>query len=103
MPDTKIKKEIPKNKNNREFNIKQISPEINVIGQNIEEACFTIDKYLDNCVLNGLMTVRIVHGKGTGTLRKGVHDFLKRHPHVKDFRIGTFGEGEMGATVVNLK
>ena len=49
------------------------------------------------------MTVRIVHGKGTGTLRKGVHDFLKRHPHVKDFRIGTFGEGEMGATVVNLK
>ena len=103
MPDTKIKKEIPKNKNNREFNIKQISPEINVIGQNIEEACFTIDKYLDNCVLNGLMTVRIVHGKGTGTLRKGVHDFLKKHPHVKDFRIGTFGEGEMGATVVNLK
>ena len=88
--NAKIKKEIPKKSSNREFNIKQISPEINVIGQNIEEACFTIDKYLDNCVLNGLMTVRIVHGKGTGTLRKGVHDFLKRHPHVKEINAPFF-------------
>ena len=103
VPNAKIKKEIPKKSSNREFNIKQISPEINVIGQNIEEACFSVDKYLDTCVLNGLMTIRIIHGKGTGTLRKGIHNFLKKHPHVKDFRIGTFGEGEMGATVVNLK
>lgn len=103
IPNTKMKKEIPKNSNIREFNVKQISSEINVIGQNVEEACFTIDKYLDNCVLNGLMNIRIVHGKGTGALRQGIHNFLKTHPHVKDFRIGTFGEGEMGATVVNLK
>ncbi|MGN1298527.1 MAG: endonuclease MutS2 [Candidatus Scatovivens sp.] len=87
----------------KEFSVKQISSEINVIGKNIDEACFIIDKYLDTCFLNGLMTVRIVHGKGTGALRNGIHKYLKTHPHVKDFRIGTFGEGEMGATIVNLK
>ena len=80
-----------------------ISPEINVIGQNVEEACFTIDKYLDNCYLARLSTVRIVHGKGTGKLREGIHSFLKKHPHVKSFRLGTFGEGEMGVTVVEIK
>ena len=95
-------KSIPSS-SHREFNIKQISSEINVIGKNIDEACFLIDKYLDNCFLNGLMTVRIVHGKGTGALRDGIHRYLKTHPHVKDFRIGTFGEGEMGVTIVNLK
>ncbi len=87
----------------RNFSHQPISSEINVLGQNIEEACFTIDKYLDNCVLNGLSNVRIIHGKGTGALRKGIHTFLKTHPHVKSFRLGTFGEGEMGVTVVELK
>ena len=87
----------------RNFSHQPISSEINVLGQNIEEACFTIDKYLDNCVLNGLSSVRIIHGKGTGALRKGIHTFLKTHPHVKSFRLGTFGEGEMGVTVVELK
>ena len=87
----------------REFKPVSISPEINVIGQNVDEACFAIDKYLDTCFLNGLKQVRIVHGKGTGKLRAGVQSFLKTHPHVKTFRIGTFGEGEMGVTVVELK
>lgn len=87
----------------REFKVASISPEINVIGQNVDEACFVIDKYLDTCSLNGLNTVRIVHGKGTGRLRQGIHEFLKTHPHVKSFRLGTFGEGEMGVTVVELK
>ena len=86
-----------------EFKVKSISPEINVIGQNIEEACFSIDKYLDTCIMNGLNNIRIVHGKGTGALRNGIHSFLKTHPHVKSFRIGTFGEGEMGVTIVELK
>lgn len=99
----KTKNRSIKSTSHKEFNIKQISPEINVIGKNIDEACFLIDKYLDNCFLNGLMTIRIIHGKGTGALRKGIHKYLRSHPHVKDFRIGTFGEGEMGATVVNLK
>lgn len=77
--------------------------EVNVIGFNVEEAIFTIDKYLDDCYLAKLNTVRIVHGKGTGTLRKGIHAFLKTHSHVKSYRLGTFGEGEMGVTVVDLK
>lgn len=85
------------------FKAKSISPEINVLGQTVDEACFLIDKYLDTCVINGLYNIRIVHGKGTGALRTGIHKFLKNHPHVKSFRIGTFGEGEMGVTVVELK
>lgn len=85
------------------FKAKQISPEINVIGQNIEEACFVIDKYLDDCVMAKLSPIRIVHGKGTGKLREGIHNFLRKHPHVQSFRLGTFGEGEMGVTIVDLK
>ena len=79
------------------------SSEINVIGMNIEEATFVIDKFLDDSSLAKLNTVRIVHGKGTGKLRDGIHKFLKKNPHVKAFRMGTFGEGEMGVTVVELK
>lgn len=78
-------------------------PEINVIGLNVDEAIFVIDKFLDDCYLAKLQTVRIVHGKGTGKLREGIHKFLKTNSHVKSFRIGTFGEGEMGVTVVDLK
>lgn len=82
---------------------KTISPEINVIGQTVDEAIFVIDKYLDDSTMSNLPNVRIVHGKGTGKLREGIHKFLKSNPHVKSFRLGTFGEGEMGVTVVELK
>lgn len=82
---------------------KNISPEINVIGLNVEEANLIIDKYLDDAKIAKLETVRIVHGKGTGKLKTGIHVFLKSHPHVKSYRIGTYGEGEMGVTVVTLK
>lgn len=85
------------------FKAREVTPEINVIGQNIEEACFVIDKYLDDCSLAKLSPIRIVHGKGTGKLREGIHTFLRKHPHVKSFRLGSFGEGEMGVTVVELK
>ena len=81
---------------------KTATTEINVIGCTLEEAIFLIDKYLDDCALAKLKTVRIVHGKGTGTLRKGIHSFLKNHPHVSSFRLGTFGEGETGVTIVEL-
>ena len=77
--------------------------EINVIGMTVEEAIFVVDKFLDDCSLAKLQTARIVHGKGTGKLRDGIHKFLKKHPHVKSYRMGTFGEGEMGVTVVELK
>lgn len=58
---------------------------------------------MDDCSLAKLKTVRIVPGKGTGKLRTGIHAFLKKHHHVKSFRLGTFGEGEMGVTIVELK
>ena len=80
-----------------------ISSEINVIGMNVDEATFVIDKYLDDCAIAKLSPVRIVHGKGTGKLREGIHKYLKTNPHVKSFRLGTFGEGEMGVTVVELE
>ena len=80
-----------------------IKTEINVIGYNVEEAIFVIDKFLDDCSLAKLQTARIIHGKGTGKLRDGIHAFLKNNPHVKSFRLGSYGEGEMGVTVVELK
>ena len=62
-----------------------------------------VDKYINDALIANLTTIRIVHGKGTGALRTGIHTFLKTHPHVKSFRLGTFGEGEMGVTIVELK
>ena len=82
---------------------RNVKPEINVIGMNVEEANFVIDKFLDDCAIAKLETVRIIHGKGTGKLKNGIHQFLKTNSHVKSFRLGTFGEGEMGVTVVTLK
>ena len=89
---------------NREINIKNnISTEINVIGLSVDEALPIIDKYLDECSMTSMKTTRIVHGKGTGKLRIGIQSYLKTHPHVKSFRNGVFGEGEMGVTIVELK
>ena len=77
--------------------------EINVIGLTTYEAIPLVDKFLDDCFLAKLKTARIVHGKGTGKLRTEIHTFLKKHKHVSSFRMGTFGEGEMGVTVVEIK
>lgn len=82
---------------------RNIKSEINVIGLNVDEAIPIIDKFLDDCYLAKLKTIRIVHGKGTGKLREGIHKFLKTNSHVKSFRVGTFGEGEMGVTIVEIK
>lgn len=77
--------------------------EINVIGLTVDEALPLVDKFLDDCFLAKIQTARIVHGKGTGKLRQAIHTFLKKHKRVKSFRIGAYGEGEMGVTVVELK
>ena len=77
--------------------------EINVIGLTVDEAIPLVDKFLDDCFLAKIQTARIVHGKGTGKLRMAIQDFLKKHKRVKSFRVGSFGEGEMGVTVVELK
>jgi len=80
-----------------------VSPEINLLGLTVDEALPIIDKYLDDCYIAKLSPIRIVHGKGTGALRNGIHRYLKNHKIVDSFRLGTFGEGEMGVTVVTLK
>ena len=105
-----LEKIVNKNKTNKSTSsyssvskAKHVSSEINVIGLNVEEAVFTVDKFLDDCSIANLQTVRIVHGKGTGKLREGIHKFLKSDSRVKSFRVGTYGEGEMGVTVVELK
>lgn len=81
---------------------KNINSEINVIGLSVDEAIPLIDKFLDDCFLAKLSTATIVHGKGSGKLRQGIHSFLKKNKYVKSFRIGTYGEGEMGVTIVSF-
>ena len=80
-----------------------ISPEINLIGMTSDEAIMTLDKYLDDAFLSHISPVRIVHGKGSGILRNAVHNYLKRQKHVKSFRLGSFGEGDYGVTIVEFK
>ena len=80
-----------------------VSPEINLLGKTVDEAVSELDKYLDDALLSHLGTVRVVHGKGTGALRKGIHEYLRRQKHVKSYRLGEFGEGDAGVTIVELK
>lgn len=77
--------------------------ECDLRGMNVEEAIVEIDRYIDKCMRSGLSELRIIHGKGTGALRKGVQDYLRHHKFVKSFRLGTFGEGESGVTIATLK
>ena len=79
-----------------------VSSEINVIGLSVDEAIPLVDKFIDDCFLAKLQYARIVHGKGTGKLRNGIHSFLKKNKHIISFRLGTYGEGEMGVTIVEL-
>lgn len=104
----KIKKEIPPkkvtvNSKTRGNKSQTISTEINLLGMTVDEASSILEKYLDDAYLSGLHEVRIVHGKGTGLLRKGVHNYLKTNPHVKSFRLGMYGEGDSGVTIAEMK
>lgn len=80
-----------------------VSPEINLLGKTVDEAIAELDKYLDDAYLAHLSSVRVVHGKGTGALRSGIHTYLRRQKHVKSFRLGAFGEGDTGVTIVEFK
>ena len=80
-----------------------ISPEINLLGQTVDEAIAQLDKYLDDAYLAHLSSVRVVHGKGTGALRNAVQNHLKRVKYVKSYRLGEYGEGDAGVTIVTFK
>lgn len=80
-----------------------VGTEINLLGKTVDEAISELDKYLDDAYLAHMPSVRIVHGKGTGALRKGVHNYLRRSRIVQSYRLGEFGEGDAGVTIVEFK
>ncbi len=80
-----------------------VSPEINLLGKTVDEAVSELEKYLDDAYMARLSPVRIVHGKGTGALRNGIHTYLRRQKHVKEFHLASFGEGDAGVTIVEFK
>ncbi len=90
---------VVKNLNDRPMPVR----EVNVIGLSALEACLEVENFLDSAVVSNLGEVRIVHGMGTGKLRKAIHDLLRTHRRVKEFRLGVYGEGESGVTIVKLK
>ena len=80
-----------------------IHPDINLIGKTVDEAIPVLDKYLDDAYLAHLPQVTVIHGRGTGALKNAVHAHLKRTKYIKSFRIGEFGEGDHGVTIVEFK
>jgi DNA mismatch repair protein MutS2 len=104
LQETKEEKKNPQ-KNNRSIKNKSmnVSPQLDLRGKMTEEAIIITDKYLDDAYLANLNTVTIIHGKGTGALRKSIHELLKNHIHVKEYRIGRYNEGGDGATIVSIK
>lgn len=101
-----MKSETKKQKQVNITNVKRESTartELDVRGKNVDDAILEIDRYLDEAFMEGFGQVFIIHGKGTGALRAGLQDFLRKHPHVKKTRMGQFGEGGSGVTVIELK
>ncbi len=83
--------------------IRSASSEINLLGMNVEDAILEVDRFIDMSFRGHLKTIYLIHGKGTGALRAGIHAYLKKHKSVAFFRLGAYGEGESGVTVVELK
>ncbi len=79
-----------------------ISTEINLIGMTVDEAIPVLEKYIDDAYLSNVGTIRIVHGKGTGILRKAIQNYLSKHPHIKSYRQGLYGEGDLGVTIAEI-
>ncbi len=99
----KTKEEKVRKKREVKLNLRSVESRLDLRGLDAEEACYRTDKYLDEAYMANLGEVTIVHGKGTGILRKAINDMLKRHPHVKSYRLGAYGEGGDGVTMVELK
>ncbi|MBI6874626.1 endonuclease MutS2 [Clostridium aciditolerans] len=90
-------------KREAKLNLRSVPSSVDLRGMDSMEAVYTADKYLDDAYMGGLAEVSIIHGKGTGVLRNAINDMLKRHSHVKRYRLGEYGEGGTGVTVVELK
>ncbi len=97
---SKAKHNISKIKAGKSYSV---SPEINLIGMTTDEAIPALDKYLDDAYLAHIPQVRVIHGRGTGALKSAVHRMLKRMPNIQEYRLGTFGEGDTGVTIVTFK
>lgn len=82
---------------------REVKTEIDLRGMTADEALMELDRYIDSSVLSGVTTITIIHGKGTGALRAAVHQRLRKHKNIKSFRLGTYGEGEAGVTVAEIK
>ena len=82
---------------------REVSGELDIRGMASDEAIMELDSYIDNAIVSGLETIRIIHGKGTGVLRQSVQAHLRTHKAIKSYRLGTFGEGENGVTIAELK
>lgn len=81
---------------------RSVQTELDLRGQTADEALLEVDRFIDGAVMAGLGQITIIHGKGTGALRAAVHAHLRTHPSVKSYRLGTFGEGETGVTIVEI-
>lgn len=105
-----IKEEKPKQKQKRAsggmgdgVKYMNVSAELDLRGENIEDSIYILEKFLDDAVLSSLTQVRIIHGKGTGALRQGIHQYLRKQPRVESFALASYGEGDSGVTIVKLK
>lgn len=106
LRETENSKDVSKQRHSKKemnLNLKRVATSIDLRGLDAEEAIYNVDKYLDEAYMAGLGSVTVIHGKGTGVLRKTIGDLLKRHQHVKSYRLGEYSEGGSGATVVELK
>jgi len=79
------------------------STELDIRGLMVDEGTVLLDKFIDDAVMSSVKTLSVIHGKGTGALRAGIHNYLKHNKFVKSYRLGVFGEGDSGVTIIELK
>lgn len=104
LSEERVTVNAPKRQRTRELDISEAAKsEVDVRGLSVDEAIIEVDRVIDNAVMRGLEELRVIHGKGTGALRAGLHQHFKRHSNVRSFRVGVYGEGEMGVTIIELK
>ena len=104
MAETKEQQETKANRNKMSaIKSSAIKTEVDIRGCNVDEAIVILDKYLDDAMIAHLKTFSVIHGKGTGALRAGIHNYLRSVKYIKNFRLGAYGEGDAGVTIVTLK